>query len=800
MRKKFLLFFVMFFISSNLSYAKEKEDIFALKQTYEDGFYQLVISGVKAFIRKYPNSAFKEKALFLKGASFYNLKKYPQAIKELKPLINSKDKEIVPQVLFYLGKIYQIGKDYKKAENYFEKIVTNFNKSLISLKARNEIAVIYYKKNNLDEAKKIWEELYSTKGLSKDIKGKIAINLIKCYIKSKNYNLAEKIVKDLSKEKGKKGEFFYYMGEIQREKGNYKKAREFFEKITQANYPQAEKAKLKIAWCYIGEEKFEEAINLLQQLIETMKTNRDEITYALAYSNYKKSLYEQAYRYYLRLINKYPKSSWREKAFLDVFDCFYNLSRYSQAKKIADEFFQDYPNSKYLDDFHYNLGWLYYKKGDYKTALSEFQWVIENSPDTDLKINSYCRIGDIFSDEGKIDNAIEAYNLVLKQYPDSLYAEYAQFRLGLDFIENKKFDSAILSLRAVLVNFPNSSFADKVHYHLASAYFKKGDYENALDEINILIKEFPKTSYKSKSLLLKALLLYNTSKYKEALEFLDKNMNKIKDINYAHFLRAQILYALDKLDKTEEELTWLIQNLKNKNLIGYIYFQLAEIYYNRKNWDKALEYFEKADNLSKDEQFKEQARYWQGWCYYNKKELKQASIRFLELFNKNSKKLYKEAGYYASLIFMEMGRDDKALELLQQLSKVKDEKYRRLAFLKIGDIYKNRNNLEKALQFYKEVEGSYDEIGTEAIFKEAEVYEILGDTDKAILYYIKIPSLYKSNSKWINKARLRSARLLEKEGKIDEAKKIYLELLKKGGEEGIYAKERLELIEKSLPR
>lgn len=788
---RLLLFFLIILSFPKDIYSDESEDLIAIKQSYQDGFYNLALSAIRAFLKKYPHSKFKDEVLLFKGCSLLKLKRFPQAVEIFRMLRLSSNSEVKAQALFYLGKINSISKDYNKAKQYFQEVIEKFPQQIIAFSAKDELALIFYNNKEYQKAAKLWEELIK-KDIKKDIKRKIVTNLIYCYLENNQFKKANKFIAQLDKEFARSffNAFLFY------KKGNLKKAKKLLEELIKQNLIPREKneALLLLAWCLIDQDKFAEALEILEKLKEDKHTRRDEVLYALAKLFYKKGSYEEAARYYLLLINKYPLSSRREISYMEIFDCYYNLNKYQNAQRIAVRFFREYPKSLYYDDFHYNLGWLYYKEGNFEKALSEYQWIIDNSPDVELKINAYCRIGDILSEEGKIDQAIEAYNIVLKRYPDSLSAEYAQYRLGIELLEKGEWDSAILSLRAVLVNFPASRLADRVHYNLAVAYMKKGDYKNSLEEVEILLKEFPHTDLFSQALLLKAILLYNLTEYQKALDFLNNYSSKIKDRVYLHFLKAQILSSLNKFSDAEKEFNWLLTNVKQRDLIPYLYLQRGEFNYSQQKWQQALKDFIKAEQTSQEREVRVEAVYWQGWCYYKMQDLAKAASRFLKLTTNDSPRRL-AASYYAAVVFMEMGRYEKAFQLFAKLLDV-ESKYRKLAEIKIADIYRKLGDYEQAIKHYSKLSAEYDAIGAEAVFKIGEIFEEKGDFDNAILYYIRVSSLYHSSKLWRNRARLRSARLLEKQARYTEAKKIYQQLIKEGGEESIYAQERLEWLKK----
>ncbi|MDP8233520.1 MAG: tetratricopeptide repeat protein [Candidatus Saelkia tenebricola] len=783
-----LLFFSMLLIP--FAVAEEASDYISLKQSFEDGFYSLALNAGKGFIKRYPESSFKEDVYLIRGISFFNLQKHSQAVDALVVLKNSKNLRIKDQTYFYLAKLYRLGNQADKAIELYESLLEcTQDEELLSL-TYYELGKLYLDSKRYLKVVEVWQNILEKSGLPENIRVDLIQNIILSYLKIHKIDEAERLINQYLKHD--EVDFYYFSADVDFLKGNYSASLEKFSKIIDSDFSAIwqQRAILGQTRVFIELENYRNAEEILSTLEDVQLSEiSDEFYYLKAFLFYKKSEFSPAIRYYQKFVTKFKNSEWAQKAFLELIDCFYNLNKLKLAEKTAQKFFDTYSGHASEDKIHHILGWVYYKGGEIDKAIKEFEWVARNSKDIDLKINALCRVGDLLSEEGKFDEAMEQYNSVLKNYPNSLYAEYAQCQLGIYLLEKGDYEAAILALRAALENFPKSSLLDKVHFHLALAYFKKRDFELALDEINTLLISFPLTPLKEKALLQKAVLLYNLSSYQEVKNLISGTAS-LSNKDYARFILAKVYVESKEYQLAQKEYNWLKENLKDQELLPYLYLQIGELKFYLKEWDGAYADFQNAYYAAEAVEVKEQALYWQAWCYYNKKDLDKALDVFTQLLD--SKTLFEEAKYNSVLVLNAQGKYDKSVKILEEI--VKDGgRFQRLAVLKLGDIFKSFKEYEKAIEQYKELEEvPYDIISAEASFKIGDIYEIQGDIDQAVLQYLSLGALYKADLSFVNKARVRCGRLLENAGRLEEAEKIYAEISSSSGEEAIYARERLK--------
>jgi len=773
--------------------AGDDKDYTAIKNSFNDGFYSLTLDACNAFLRKYPESLYSQDVLLIKGPVFFNIQKYPQAADIFESLKNSDDRRIREEAVFYLAELYALSLQYDKSTVLLEQLIYVTEDNSLYISSGHRLGLNYFQQKKYLESVRVWQEVLNRDNVPDDISSAIIHNLVKAYLKVGDTEQAQKLIESGIDRDSANYYFFDAQAALSGKK--YALSIEKFNKIINGEFSAfwQQKASLGKIWAYIELGQYKEAEGILFNLENNIvKELEEELLYLKPFLFYKKSEFGPAIRYFQRFVNKYGNSDWYEKAFLELVESYYSINKLQQAENLALQFLRKPPSPNAASQMRHILGWVYYKGGDLQKAISEFEWVAFNSKNKDLKINSLCRVGDLLAEMGRLDEAMEQYNIILKDYQNSLYAEYAQAQLGIYLFEKGEYDSSILALNAAIKNFPKSSLLDKIRLYLIQAYFKKGDYALALNEADNFISLYPASLLKENVLKQKAILLYNLGSYREA-EQLIKSLSDMSDYDYFHFMLAKIYLQRGDYDLAEQEYLWLKEKLDDPKKLAYLYLHKGELSFYLERWDNACLDFQNAYNLAKEDKIKDQALYWQGLCFYRKKDFQKAVGLFKSL--QNSGNLSIEARYNLADILAIQGEEQKAVEILTAIIEQGGE-HSRLALLKLGDIYQKNGRHDQAVATYKKLETNpYDIVAAEAGFKIAEIYEIDGKTEEAVLQYLSLSTLYSHEISFVNKARIRCARLLEKTDRLAEAEKIYREVSKASSEEAIYAQERLKQLE-----
>lgn len=214
-------------------------------------------------------------------------------------------------------------------------------------------------------------------------------------------------------------------------------------------------------------------------------------------------------------VDRYPTSTKRNSAFVDVADFYFETGKYSLARKWYDKvdekgmsraerdryYFNNgyayFSNKQYEDaqkylnrvrdskeygsQAKYYLGYMAYEGDDYQEANELFEEVKDN--DRYQENLSYFQADMNF----KLGNFEKAIEQGLEQLPKANRNEISQLNkiIGESYFNLQQYDKAIPYLKEY--KGLRGKWTNTDYYQLGYAYFRQGDYENAVSEFNKII-------------------------------------------------------------------------------------------------------------------------------------------------------------------------------------------------------------------------------------------------------------------------------------------------------------------------
>ena len=176
--------------------------------------------------------------------------------------------------------------------------------------------------------------------------------------------------------------------------------------------------------------------------------------------------------------------------------------------------FLGYAEAKETTEFatiNYNMAYSYFKLKEYEQAGDFFQKYIEVSKDDKTRLtDAYLRLGDARFVTTKYFPAMEAYNKAIDL--KSVDSDYAAFQKAMSYGFLSKNDKKIADFNLFLKNFPKSNYRDDALFELANTYTAENETASAIKTYDQLIQEFKGGSYTSKAILRQGLIYYNGDK------------------------------------------------------------------------------------------------------------------------------------------------------------------------------------------------------------------------------------------------------------------------------------------------
>lgn len=184
---------------------------------------------------------------------------------------------------------------------------------------------------------------------------------------------------------------------------NARKAyQEIQEKATDRSYDAD--IMLRIADTYFGEEKYEEALVEYQAFLNFHPVNKNAsyAQYQIAMCSFKQlptidrdpSITRSALKEFEKLVQKYPKSPYRDQARRNMAVCRERLAAYEL----------------YVARF-------YHKKGSYAAAAARAEGLLKDYPDALIEKDALLLAGRSYAELGKREQALQSLEKLVRKYP-----------------------------------------------------------------------------------------------------------------------------------------------------------------------------------------------------------------------------------------------------------------------------------------------------------------------------------------------------------------------------------------------
>ncbi|WP_417370829.1 tetratricopeptide repeat protein [Gelidibacter japonicus] len=267
-------------------------------------------------------------------------------------------------------------------------------------------------------------------------------------------------------------------------------------------------------------------------------------------------------------VEKYPTSTKRNTAFMDVADYYFDNGRYAHARKWYEKVDEGNIGISERDKFYFNYGYSLYSTKDQVEAQKYLNRVVNSKE----------------------------------------YGSQAKYYIGFMAYEGDDYDRANEYFEQVS---DNEKYQEKLSYYQADLNFKLGKFEEA---IKLAEAQMKKSNPSERSELSKIIgeSYFNLQKYKEAIPYLTAyNGKRGKWSNTDYYQLGYAYYKQNDFEKAISEFNKIIGG--NDSVAQNAYYHLGESYVNLGKKQEALNAFRNASQMDYDLKIQEDA-----WLNYAK--------------------------------------------------------------------------------------------------------------------------------------------------------------------------------------
>lgn len=620
---------------ANDSQYKSKVSYYLADMNFKLGKFEKAIENALPLLEKSRGIEHSEISKII-GESYFNLKKYNEALPHLKNYKGKRGKWNNTD-FYLLGYTYYQQKNYEEAVNNFNKIIDGKNQ--VAQNAYYHLAECYLKLEQKPEALNAFRNAASMK-FKPEIQEDAWLNYAK---------------------------LSYQIG------NPYKSVPDVLEEYLDL-YPNSEhKQEIDdlIISAYITSNDFKGALEFLENKKGTKERELyQKVAFYRGIELFNEGKFGAAKEHFSSSLENPLNTETVAKATFWKGETNYRLNKFINAIEDFNTFKSNIQASKTseFELLYYNLGYAYFKQKDYENAISSFNNYISNSKDETKLNDSYLRIADSYFASRNYSNAISNYNKSIAL--NEVDVDYAQFQKAISYgligNETKKIEE----LNSFLNTHTKSGYRDNTHYVLGNSYVKKGQNNQALDNFNKLIVNFKRSPLVSKALLKKGLIYYNTDKNEQALttyKNVVKQFPNTAEANQAVKNARQIYVDLGRVD---EYAVWVknidFVNVSDAELDNDMY-ESAEKQYLQNNHKKAISSFQKYIQNFPKGIHSLQANFYLAQSLFSEKREKETIPYYTFVVNQPQSEFTENALSKLSLVHLQNKNWNNAIPLLERL-------------------------------------------------------------------------------------------------------------------------------------
>lgn len=398
-------------------------------------------------------------------------------------------------------------------------------------------------------------------------------------------------------------------------------------------------------------------------------------------------------------VERYPTSTKRNSAFLDVADYYFNTGKYSLSRKWYDMVDQRNLSRKELERFYFNNGYAYFRGKQYEEAREYLNKVTDSKE----------------------------------------YGSQAKYYLGFMAYEGDDYEEANQLFSQVE---GDEKYEEDLSYFQSDMNFKQGNFEEA---IRLGLEQLPRANRLEKSEINKIIgeSYFNLGEYEKAIPYLKEykgergkwNNTDYYQLGYAYYQQGEYENAISEFNKIIDGRNEVAQNA---------YYHLAQSYLNTGKKQQALNAFKNAGEMDFNEKIKADAALNYAKLSYeignNYASVPQVLMNYLEEYPDSAAKdeirellinsfittknyeeamrllqgsrdfqnnlVFQKVAFYRGLELFEEGNFREARESFEKsLSERRDPRFTALATFWMAESDFNLRNYQEALIGYREFSG-----------------------------------------------------------------------------------------------
>lgn len=498
------------------------------KLSYELGYQDEALKGLRSFLNDYPGSVYRDEATDLLVGALANTNNYRDALTLIEGLQypSANTRRLYPRILY--GRAMEMISDGRlaEAEVLLDKALKDPNNASVLPYLNFWKGEIAYRNNRINDALQFYHA-YLNAGAPA------------------NGEANEKNVK-------------YNLGYAYHRKENYAVSRTFFEPISRnvslSSDPVTQDAYIRTADAYYMAKNFSQAKTMYNNVIRYSWAAEDYATFQNAMiaginnPNEKISLMGN-------LVRKFPNSPLVADANMEIANTHLANERFREAIPYLNNIVKGTGNNSLKPEAYLKLGVASYNLNDYPQAIAHLRHLVTNYSDAPESEDALNHLRIIYLEQGKPNEyatvAREAGKPLTVDAEDSLtyVAADIQYRNG-------NTNNALTAFESYLQQFPNGTYSIDAHYNIGEIYLARKNWAKALEHFSAVAERAP-NPYGDRAVLGAARInFFELKNYTEAERF----FSQLKNLTSSQELRLEAMRGLLRSQYQQQKWSDAVEN------------------------------------------------------------------------------------------------------------------------------------------------------------------------------------------------------------------------------------------------
>jgi tetratricopeptide (TPR) repeat protein len=714
-----------FGVFKDLTARNEYKDVslFWLGETYlKSGDFPKAQEQYRQIIEGFPASLYTPQAYYSLAWSYFQKGDYELAKKEFQGLIEKyPSNNLSEDGAFKLGECDYNAGQYEGAVFHFNKYVQDHPQSTRLYEAQFNVAEAYY---YLEQYDKSLEAYQKAKTLTKDARSLMAamIGMGWSHMKLSKFDDALKAFDEaqVSAKAANIPEDDILLGKASLFTSQEKfkdAAASYTDLVTRfPDSPRVAESYLGRANAYYLSNDYVNAVNDYKQIIslyEALPAQAkviEKARFGLAWTYLKSGDLPGSIASFQTVVDKTDNRAVKVSALTQIADAYQETAQIDKAIDVYDKILKHMPDTPYSDHVQYRLGVALLKAARFDPAIFAFQALKANYPKSKYLTESQYYLGVTYFKKRDWTSTVDVMAGFVKAVPAvTEFAAEARYILALSYFNLRQFDKAIPAFNEIQKLYPNeTAMMQNVQVGLAKTYYEMGDFKEALPRFKDTAARYPKTQAELESLLWLGEHSLSTGAYQSAVDQYMQalgNMPQSDKRGLIHFELGRAYQGLDQLDKALEHLRQ-VDAQADPLLYPKAKLAIAAIFAKDLDPAKAVETYRNIITTSPE--FKRDALVKIAQLYRKQRQYKEELDAYQQAFDADkgqSEQTSAQIQFAMGDVLEMLNQPDQAAEAYFKIPYVygKETAWTVKAYLRIGKIYENKEDWDKAVAAYKKV-------------------------------------------------------------------------------------------------